>query len=124
MDERGAGSITVVLFNPKLVDMQSTGYGLVGRDLRTMVTESFATCLALKTYPDGALYRAYPGGWAVWREDGAAADGSGYTLAWTGPRRPSGDEVEELLEPDDGEPGAQGGMLDGLGAFIKGFQAL
>ena len=36
LSERAAGT-PVIMFNPKLVDMQSTGYGLVGRDLRKMV---------------------------------------------------------------------------------------
>ena len=29
------------MLNPKLVDMQSTGYGLVGRELRSLVADTF-----------------------------------------------------------------------------------
>ena len=36
IDESAPGTL-LILVNPKLVDMQSTGYGLVGRDLRNMV---------------------------------------------------------------------------------------
>lgn len=32
-----APTMPLIMFNPKLVDMQSTGYGLVGRDLRNQV---------------------------------------------------------------------------------------
>ena len=117
VDEKAPGTL-VVLVNPKLVDMQSTGYGLVGRELRDMVTNSFASAFALKSYAAGALYRVYPGGWSVWRENGLAA--GGYELAYSSSRRPSGDEVEELLAGDDGDDGGGGG----LAAFIKGFQAL
>lgn len=51
----------VILFNPKLVDMQSTGYGLVGRELRTMVDSTFDNCFCLKSFVEGALFRVYPG---------------------------------------------------------------
>ena len=118
-----APTTVVILVNPKLVDMQSTGYGLVGRELRTMVADQFAVPFALKTYPEGALYRVFPEGWTVWTEDEAAE--AGYKLAYKSTRRPSGDEIDELLyaEMDDGEDGGGGGM-DALGKFIKGFQAM
>ena len=120
VDERAPATV-VVLVNPKLVDMQSTGYGLVGRELRNMVADTFTVAFALKSYPEGALYRVYPGGWSVWRED-TASEG-GYTLAFSGSRRPSGDEVDELIYAD-GDEGGGGSPMDGLASFIKGFQAL
>jgi len=112
------------MFNPKLVDMQSTGYGLVGRDLRNMVEQSFLQCFVLKSYPTGALYRLYPEGYSVWREERGAE--GGYVLAYNGLRRPSGDELEELMVgEDDGEGSGEGGdFLGGLSRFIKGFQAM
>ena len=116
-----APSTTVLLVNPKLVDMQSTGYGLVGRELRTMVADQFTIPFALKSYPEGALYRVYPEGWTVWKED-AQAEG-GYELKFKATRRPSGDEIDELIYGDDEEAGGGGGG-GGLGAFIKGFQAM
>ena len=120
--ESTSPSTVVLLVNPKLVDMQSTGYGLVGRELRSMVEQSFSVAFALKTYPEGALHRRYPEGWAVWRED-TAAEG-GYALAFSGARRPSGDDVTDYLAPPDDGQASGGNMLDGLGQFIKGFQAL
>ena len=33
------------MLNPKLVDMQSTGYGLVGRELRSLVADTFEVIL-------------------------------------------------------------------------------
>ena len=48
VDERSPGTI-VLLINPKLVDMQSTGYGLVGRELRDMVSNNFLVAFGLKS---------------------------------------------------------------------------
>jgi len=119
-----APQTVVLLINPKLVDMQSTGYGLVGRELRTMVADQFAVPFALKSYPEGALYRVYPEGWTIWAEQ-PNADG-GYELAYKSARRPSGEQIDEYLYValDDAESGSGGSPLDGLGAFIKGFQAM
>ena len=62
----------------------------------------------------------------MWCED-AGTEG-GYKLTFSGSRRPSGDDIDELLFGDDdggdGEGGAAGSPLDGLSKFIKGFQAL
>ena len=60
----------------------------------------------------------------MWRENAAAS--GGYELTYSSSRRPGGDEVEGLLDgPDDGDgEGGSGKLLDGLGAFIKGFQAM
>jgi len=119
-----APTTSILLINPKLVDMQSTGYGLVGRDLRNMVSDTFTVPFALKSYPDGALFRTYPDGWSVWRQD-VAAEG-GYELTYSSNRRPSGEDVDEYLTPPSvpGEEGAGANPLDGLASFIKGFQAL
>lgn len=117
-----APTTVLFMFNPKLVDMQSTGYGLVGRELRNMVEQSFLQCFVLKSYPAGALYRLYPAGYSVWREDRDAE--GGYALAYNGLRRPSGDELEDLMAGEE-EEGAEGGdFLGGLSKFIKGFQAM
>ena len=102
--------------------MQSTGYGLVGRELRNMVQDTFLPAYVLKSYADGALYRAYPSGWAVWREEQAAE--GGYALAFSGSRRPSGEDIDELLYGDDSAGGDGAGFGDGLAKFIKGFQAM
>ena len=118
--EERAPATLALLVNPTLVNLQSTGYGLVGRELRTMVQETFAVCYALASYPTGALFRSYPGAWTLWRGDDAA-DGSGYVLEWSGGAPPSGDEVAERLSAADEQ---DSGFLGGLGAFIKGFQAM
>ena len=123
LDETAANTV-LILFNPKLVDMQSTGYGLVGRDLRNMVEQTFLQCFVLKSYPAGALYRVYPEGYSVWREE-AEAEG-GYDLAYSGARRPSGDELDDILFPEEEDAEGDGGgdPFAGLQKFIKGFQAL
>ena len=72
----------------------------------------------------GALYCVYPEPYSVWREE-AGAEG-GYALSYTGVRRPSGDELDELLFPDDDDADGGGGgdPFAGLQKFIKGFQAI
>lgn len=123
--EERAPATVVLMVNPKLVDMQSTGYGAVGRDLRNMVTDSFTIAMALKTYPTGALQRLYPDGWSVWREE--PSEEGGYELMYSSSRRPSGDEIAEIIAPpetDDGADGSGANALDGLSRFIKGFQAM
>jgi len=122
MDEM-APDTPFVLFNPQLINMQSTGYGLVGRDLRNMVQSSFLQSFVLKSYPTGAIYRVYPEGYSVWRED-AEAEG-GYVLTYNAITRPSGDDIEELLIAEDADADGEGGdPFDGLAKFIKGFQSL
>ena len=59
MEEKAPTTIVVVI-NPELINLQSTGYGLVGRELRDMVANTFNTAFALKSYPDGALWKVYP----------------------------------------------------------------
>ena len=88
-----------------------------------MVTNTFTVAYGLKSYAAGALYRTYPGGWAVWLE--AVGAPGGYELVYSSARRPSGDEIDELLVVEDEDAaGGSRSPLDGLGAFIKGFRAM
>ena len=112
----------VLIINPQLVNMVSTGYGLVGRDLRDMVTNTFTVAFALKSYPEGACYRVYPGGWSIWRENSLAA--GGYELTYSSSRRPVGEEVDEFLTDPNDVDGSGGSPLGNIGAFIKNFQAM
>ena len=73
LDETAANT-ALILFNPKLVDMQSTGYGLVGRELRNQVEKTFLTAFALKTLVDGAVFRQYPGEFTAKTETGDPLD--------------------------------------------------
>ena len=112
----------VLIINPQLVNMVSTGYGLVGRDLRDMVTNTFTVAFALKSYPEGACYRVYPGGWSIWRENNLAT--GGYELTYSSSRRPVGEEVDEFLSDPNDVDGSAGSPLGNIGAFIKNFQAM
>ena len=60
----------------------------------------------------------------MWREE-AGAEG-GYVLAYSGARRPSGDDLDDLFFPEDedAEGGGGGDPFAGLQKFIKGFQAM
>ena len=73
--------------------------------------------------------RARPSGRAMsalerLREE-AEAEG-GYDLAYSGARRPSGDELDDILFPEEEDAEGDGGgdPFAGLQKFIKGFQAL
>ena len=71
----------------------------------------------------GAVFRVFPDPWTVWREDAAAA--GGYSLVFRGMARPSGDEVDELIYPDDdGNDESGPGLMAGFSKFVKGFQAM
>jgi len=122
--EATAPTLPVLMFNPKLVDMQSTGYGLVGRELRNQIASTFETVLCLKTLFGGALFRMYPGDFTVWREEPEAE--GGYVASYAGFSRPAGDDLDDLLTPPaaEGEAASGGDLLGGLGKFIKGFQAM
>ncbi len=127
LDEADGADVEMpfILFNPKLVDMQSTGYGLVGRELRSLVQTSFEPAYVLKTYMGGALHRRYPGDYTLWRE--SADEASGYDCRYAGYRRPSQEEIEEGLSGDEADGGGGeggGGFFSGLSQFIRGFQAL
>jgi len=114
-----------LLVNPKLVDMQSTGYGLVGRDLRNMVEETFTNVFSLTTLFGGALYHVYPGAWSGWRENESAE--GGYELVYSRQKRPSGDELTDILSEEEGDedgPSSGPSFGDKFASFVKGFQAM
>ena len=81
--------------------------------------QTFLQCFVLKSYAAGALYRVYPEPYSVWREE-AEAEG-GYALSYSGVRRPSGDELDDLLFPEDEDTDGSGGgdPFAGLQKFIN-----
>ena len=90
-----APTMPLIMFNPA-VDMQSTGYGLVGRDNRS---KAFLTAFALKTPVDGAVFRQYPGEFTVWSEsEGRRAATPSRTLARSG-RRPTTSTRSSTADP-------------------------
>lgn len=54
VDERGQ---FLVLINPALINMGTTGYGLAGRRIRDEVISAFYTTYYLRTLPWGAVTR-------------------------------------------------------------------
>ena len=99
-------------------------WGVKQRNARPQVEQTFLQCFVLKSYAAGALYRVYPGPYSVWREE--AEQEGGYVLSYSGVRRPSGDDLDDLLFPedDDADGGGGGDPFGGLQKFIKGFQAI
>mmetsp|Transcript_11228 Transcript_11228/g.30231 ORF Transcript_11228/g.30231 Transcript_11228/m.30231 type:complete len:399 (-) Transcript_11228:62-1258(-) len=116
------GARAFVLVNPDLVDMGVTGLGLTARQLRERFLSSFETAYYLKALPWGVLLRAYPGKWAVW-VDAADAPG-GFALAKEFARRPTSDELDEVLEAAEtssggGNSASKPGVFAKLSRFLK-----
>lgn len=115
-----AGGIPVLIVNPDLVDMGVTGLSLNARQLRERFIDAFETAYYLKVFPWGVVLRAYPGRWALWRND-TEAEG-GYSLVAELDRRPSAGDIEKALGDGAGEGDGQGalqGFFSGLSRFLK-----
>ena len=93
-------------------------------DVRAASTSFTDGASTLKTLVDGAVFRQYPGEFTVWSESEGAA--GGYALAYIGAKRPSPDDVDEILDGGtvgDGEGDGEGFMRE-FSKFVKGFQAM
>lgn len=63
-----AGDRPFILLNPRLEDVAITGIGYAGRQLRERFLNTIETCYYLRPIEKGAILRAYPSAWQVWRE--------------------------------------------------------
>uniref|UniRef100_A0A7R9U859 DUF1995 domain-containing protein n=1 Tax=Pinguiococcus pyrenoidosus TaxID=172671 RepID=A0A7R9U859_9STRA len=118
----------VVMINPNLIDMGTTGFGYAGRLVRERLIDNFTIVYQLRTTDWGCLTRRFGFPFSAWVIDdspeGQAA--GGYRLLVSRGSRISGTEVEELLaeeeQQSDGEAG--GNPFKGLGKFISDFGKL
>ncbi|MFM7465797.1 MAG: DUF1995 family protein [Cyanobium sp.] len=81
----------VVLFNPSLED-GAVGIGSVARARRKGFLAQWQVAYALQPFANGALRRAYPGEWELYR-----LDPEGFRLAGAFPQKPSSEEQAETL---------------------------
>jgi len=123
----------VILLNPELVDMGSTGYGYAGRVLKKRLLDSFLQAYYLKTIPWGAVAKTHPSRVSVYQEIPG-----GYRLIDVRDALPNGDDLDDLFElvaqDDDGEDGDGGGgggkknaledIASGFSKFARGFSKL
>ncbi|KAJ1447896.1 hypothetical protein M885DRAFT_541145 [Pelagophyceae sp. CCMP2097] len=115
----------VVLLNPALVDMGTTGYGLAGRNLRNRLINVLEPAYYLRALDWGVLARNYPKKFSVWYEDADATDGYRYVQSFD--TQPNGEVLEELydeLQPPSEGGGGPMGIFDAVGKFIENFQRM
>lgn len=102
----------------ELVNMGVTGYGAAGRMLREQLIDTLANSYYLRTLEWGAVTRAYPRGFSVWKSDETAP--GGYTLLTTTKQLLNFEELEELYAAEYPErPNAD--FFGSLSRFIEGF---
>ena len=104
----------VVLLNPTLED-GAVGIGSVARARRKGFLAPWQAAYALQPFANGALRRAYPGDWELYR-----LDPEGFRLAGTFPQKPSSEEQAETLSGES--PGGLKQQLRGLGDLIDNLQ--
>jgi hypothetical protein len=115
----------VILVNPALVNMGTTGYGLAGRRIRNLVLSKFTTVYYLRTLEWGAVSRRFDKEYAVWQEDPAAE--GGYRLLRSLPERPTMMDLDEIYEEENGLGGESEGsskMLNAFSDFVRDFGRL
>lgn len=104
----------VVLLNPTLED-GAVGIGSVARARRKGFLAQWQVAYALQPFANGALRRAYPGDWELYR-----LDPEGFRLAGAFPQKPSSEEQAETLAGEI--PGGLKQQLRGLEDLIDNLQ--
>ncbi len=104
----------VVLLNPTLEDA-AVGIGSVARSRRKGFLAQWQAAYALQPFANGALKRAYPGDWELYR-----LDPQGFRLAGAFPQKPSSEEQAETLAGES--PGGIKQQLRGFGDLIDNLQ--
>ncbi|MFN9546615.1 MAG: DUF1995 family protein [Cyanobacteriota bacterium] len=110
----GAQRGSVVLLNPSLED-GAVGIGSVARARRKGFLAEWQAAYALRPFADGALRRAHPGEWEVYR-----LDPDGFRLAGCFAQKPSPEEQASALSGDG--QGGLGRQLRSLGDLIDTLQ--
>jgi hypothetical protein len=111
----GAHPGPVVLLNPTLED-GAVGIGSVARARRKGFLAQCQAAYALQPFANGALRRAHPGDWEVYR-----LDPDGFRLAACFPQKPSAEEQAAVLNGE--EANGLGQPLRSLGDLIDNLQA-
>ena len=114
----------VVLLNPSLEDVSVVGIGYAARQLRERFLNTLESCYYLRPIQNGAILRAYPAAWQVWRE----TEPGEYQLAAEESRRPLAEDLERILapaaedrqNPAGNNPGPKSpGLLANLQQFLR-----
>ena len=111
-----AGSRPVVLFNPRLEDVSIIGIGYAGRQLRDRFLNGIESCYHIRSLDGAALFRCYPSPWQVWLETG-----EDYQLITELPKKPVGEEIDQILAETTQPAGSPQPKKPGLFASMQQF---
>lgn len=115
-----AGDRPFVLLNPRLEDTATIGIGYAGRQLRERFLNKIETCYYLRPIESGAILRAYPSAWQVWRE----AQAGEYQLIAELDRKPFAEDLERIFagtsaKNQQGTATNKQGLLTNLQRFLR-----
>ena len=110
----------VVMLNPRLEDAAIVGIGYAGRQLRDRFLNNIHSCYHLRPIEGATVFRCYPGLWQVWRETS-----DDYKLLVEMPKRPSGEEIDQILfgtpTSDPENSPKQPGLFASMQRFLRTF---
>ena len=117
----------VVLLNPELVDMGTTGYGFAGRELKRRLLDDLLQVYYLRTLEWGAITKTYPQQFSVYADDPKTGD---YRLCKNSELLPDADMLEDIFDefvatdvlPANASPIAK--LANGLSKFATAFSKL
>ncbi|CAM9713639.1 unnamed protein product [Laminaria digitata] len=111
----------MVLVNPALINMGTTGYGLAGRRIRDEIISKFQTSYYLRTLPWGAVTKEHGKRYTVWQDD--ANDPSGYRLLKAVSERPLGEALDDIYNIANGldEEESTPEFLNSVAKFVRDF---
>ena len=111
-----AGERPVVLLNPRLEDALNIGIGYAGRQLRDRFLNTVESCYHIRPLDGAALFRCYPSPWQVWLETG-----EDYRLITELPKKPVGEEIDQILAETTQPAGSRQPKKPGLFASMQQF---
>lgn len=111
-----AGERPVVLLNPRLEDALNIGIGYAGRQLRDRFLNTVESCYHIRPLDGAALFRCYPSPWQVWLETG-----EDYQLITELPKKPFGEEIDQILAETTQPAGSPQPKKPGLFASMQQF---
>ncbi|CAN0411208.1 unnamed protein product, partial [Ectocarpus fasciculatus] len=114
----------MVLVNPALINMGTTGYGLAGRRIRDEIISTFQTTYYLRTLPWGAVTKEHGKRYTVWQDD--PDDPSGYRLLKAVSERPVGEALDDIYDVANGlaDEDSTPEFLDSVAKFVRDFGRL
>jgi len=118
-------SVPMVLWNPDLINMDVTGYGVVGRGFRTRVLDVLTDSYYLRTLAWGAVAKQGPlRPFSLWQADESREEG--YRLIRTFDQEPSGMDCQDAFDIANGleEEKTTPGFVNFLGDLVSGLQKL